>query len=320
MTISRQVSCSPETLKRKLDNIYTIPEQKDSSTESQRFVGPTSSAFGFGVATNSLQTMNGQHSPIRPDSHYLQENIAPSESPNPVNPQAIPGRASSDPLLEITPEETKRLLDVYDDELQYIYPLVDIEAIRAIATALHTHIEISRKMGVAVPHNFEVAGLEREDVDILKMVLANALFVDGRGQSDLVVRLYQSVKGRMDSYTSTLNIGVKALMLIVLVVRTTLSLELPILTFLLLLRVNITFFKTKKFSPGGLLGLLLGPLKSLDYISGVRWSNDFHSPTDAFSPCVSSGPSTHWIGDGVSAQAFRSHLGILTLITLCPSL
>jgi hypothetical protein len=123
-------------------------------------------------------------------------------------------------LLEITLEEIKRLLNVYDDELKYIYPLVNIKAVWATSIAIHTHIEILRKIEVTIPYDFGVAGLEPEDVDILKIVLTNAVFVDGRGQSNLGIRLYKSIKGRVDSYISTLNIGVKTLMIIVLVVCT----------------------------------------------------------------------------------------------------
>jgi hypothetical protein len=93
VTISRQVPCSstdistrPEALKRNLDNLYQFQELKDCSTKSQRFLRPISSAFGFEVAKDLLQTMNGQDRPIEPDSHYLQENNTPGRSLDPVNP------------------------------------------------------------------------------------------------------------------------------------------------------------------------------------------------------------------------------------------
>ena len=126
---------------------------------------------------------------------------------------------NKDPLWKIGKEEAIRLCRVYEEEMGIMYPIIDMEEIVTQANLLFTFTEAAARSGLM---NRAMSGPDRlanNDIDILKMVLALALIVEGEGQSDLGRMLYESCREAFERRLSG-PVEIKGLILLVLVVWT----------------------------------------------------------------------------------------------------
>lgn len=161
--------------------------------ESQpRFHGPTSSAFSFDVARSSLQTMGITGTEIA-EGNFNDEDSLAGQPRAPTAPMTT--HQNKDPLWKISRDEAIRLCRVYEEEMGLMYPILDMEKTIFQANKLFEFTEAATKSGLI---NLYKAGPDRlgndHDGDILRMVLATALIVEGEGQSDLGTELYESCR------------------------------------------------------------------------------------------------------------------------------
>ncbi|THC96762.1 hypothetical protein EYZ11_003771 [Aspergillus tanneri] len=163
-----------------------------------RFHGPTSSAFNFDVARSSLQNMG-----IAPAEEVITDDITtahgtPMESPQLASlaPSIHP---TKDPIWAIKREDALRLCQVYEDEIGIMYPLVDIDKVTQQINLLYTFMEAATRTGFAQRGLPGADGIHDENTNLLKMILATTLIVEGGGQSELGQRLYMSVKPAIES-------------------------------------------------------------------------------------------------------------------------
>lgn len=120
-----------------------------------------------------------------------------------------------DPLMEISSSEVHRLLYVFDEHIQFMYPVADMESVKASVAILDqyrgsTHAE---------------QALEEADAACLKLVLANAMAMDDRCHSDLPARLYESAQPYLSALFDSERLDVKGLRAFVLVVSYTQSMH-----------------------------------------------------------------------------------------------
>ncbi len=183
-----------------------------------RFQGPTSSAFSFDVARSSLQTMGIAAPEMQEDGGYNDGEMTPRGSPGhlqaPMAPMVHPNK---DPLWKIGKEEAIRLCRMYEEEMGIMYPIIDMESTITQADKLFHFTEAATRTGLVNPALSGPDRLTSNDVDILKMVLAIALIVEGEGQSDLGRMLYESCREAFEGRLSG-PVEIKGLILLVLVV------------------------------------------------------------------------------------------------------
>jgi hypothetical protein len=107
-----------------------------------------------------------------------------------------------------------------------MYPVINIESVITHATNLFRFMEAAVRQGLiaadAAPPN---QGIKDENTNVLKMVLAIALTVEGSGQSDTGNRLFESVKGAADAILHSESVSIKSLPQLVLVVSSQPSLS-----------------------------------------------------------------------------------------------
>lgn len=100
-----------------------------------------------------------------------------------------------------------------------MYPVLNIDSVITHATNLFRFMEAAVRQGLmatdAGPTN---QSIKDENTNVLKMVLAIALTVEGSGQSDTGNRLFESVKGAADAILHSESVSIKSLPLLVLVV------------------------------------------------------------------------------------------------------
>lgn len=100
-----------------------------------------------------------------------------------------------------------------------MYPVIDIESVITHATNLFRFMEAAVRQGLvatdAAPPN---QGIKDENANVLKMVLAIALTVEGSGQSDTGNRLFETVRGAADTILHSESVSIKSLPQLVLIV------------------------------------------------------------------------------------------------------
>lgn len=187
------------------------------------FRGPTSSAFNFGVAKNSLETMGiTEHGDEdvsgSGDAGTGTAEASPQRSPARYSNQLVQGyHIDKDPIWSIPQEEALRLCRVYEDEMGLMYPVVDVNKVVDYATRLYRFMEAAHRSGLMQEGMPGADSLDDEDTNILKMVIATALTVEACGRSETGQRLFEYVQPAIDQMLLG-NIGVKAIRLLVMTV------------------------------------------------------------------------------------------------------
>jgi len=179
-----------------------------------RFQGPTSSAFSFDVAKNTLQNMG--YSGIGGEDGNGLHDETPLGTP-PMKSAVLAAHPFKDPLWAITKEEALRLCVIYEDEIGIMYPMIDINWVMQIANTQYRTIEESNSRNGASSNADTPGAAPDEDLNILKMVLALATVLEGSGQSEYGNRLYENVKHAADDTLHAEGVLIKDIPLIVLV-------------------------------------------------------------------------------------------------------
>nr|POE47679.1 putative transcriptional regulatory protein [Quercus suber] len=179
---------------------------KSGSQNQTSFRGPTSAEFSFGVAKSSLQTMgitssNEQsgdgNSMIGVDA--IDGSPAASPPPPPAGQILDSWHADKDPIWKISQDEAMRLCDVYEDELGLMYPVLDISKIRSYAIKLYRFMEAAHRVGMVQQGLPGTDSIDDADTNLLKLVLATAMVVEGAGRSELGARMFNFVSPTIDN-------------------------------------------------------------------------------------------------------------------------
>ena len=99
-----------------------------------------------------------------------------------------------------------------------MYPVLDIERVIIHANNLYRFMQAAVRNGLASESPPGNPGIKDLNSNVLKMVLAIGLIVEGAGQSDLGNRLFESVKPRIDTILHDEVVDIKCIPLLVLVV------------------------------------------------------------------------------------------------------
>ena len=166
-----------------------------SSSKHPRFHGPTSSTFSLGVAKSSLKTMGITGHEDGEDEGIATQDATPMASPRPVN--AVLHRptlhADKDPIWALTKHDALRLVHVWHEEMGMMYPFLDIDKVTRHAERLFSFIEAACKAGLMQGALPGADAIQDDQTNILKMMLAIALILEGNGKDPLGERLFSNV-------------------------------------------------------------------------------------------------------------------------------
>ncbi|KAH6693555.1 fungal-specific transcription factor domain-containing protein, partial [Plectosphaerella plurivora] len=167
------------------------------------FVGPTRSAFSLRIAESSLTRMgigsNEAPPPSAPES--------PSGSPGPSSPEQGPeglARYGPDPLLSFQTAEIVRLLDVFQEEVESVYPFIETSELASNVTQI-LDIVYGPQTDETSP---KVRKARQKDLRIIKVAVATAIVVEAHGRNDASARLVDSVESEI-SVTSRADVDLK---------------------------------------------------------------------------------------------------------------
>ena len=166
------------------------------SRRTPQFSGPTTTAYDFNVANNSLQSMGINHSGYgTEDTHHGHEVVmASTGSPQISNIQQQNVNPVKDPLVSLSQDEVLRLCSLYDEEIASSAPMIDMNEVINKAKTLCTFIDSMRKVGFLQKGIEQGESFSDDETLILKMILATALTVQHGGQTDISRALFENVR------------------------------------------------------------------------------------------------------------------------------
>lgn len=194
----------------------TSPYRQTSTLPRQpRFQGPTSSAFGLEVAKTTLHSMG--YTEGAGEDGQVMGNDTLLASP-PTRSATLPMHPTKDPLWAISKDESLRLCHIYAEDMGIMYPILDMEQVIQQMAFLYSFLEAVQRTGLAqmsLPGSDCINDL---NTNILKLILACALMVEGSGQSEIGARLFESVREAVDIVLHSGSFDIKDLPLPVLCV------------------------------------------------------------------------------------------------------
>ena len=191
-----------------------------SRANHPQFQGPTSSAFNLDVAKSSLQTMG-----ITPPEVQVES------GPNDIDPAlnalhqqqqapvaAMVNSPHKDPLWQLSKDAAIKYCKIYDEEINMMYPMLNIEKMIAQAEMLFSLMEAALSTCLTQEDLPGAEKLGSSDLHILKMVLASGLMAEGHGESSLGRAIYESCRAAFECKLTS-PVDIKGLVLMVIVVR-----------------------------------------------------------------------------------------------------
>lgn len=166
--------------------------KSQSASRPPTFRGPTSTEFNLGVAKHSLQTMG-----ITPGAEegFGTRDVTPTASP----PPDAPMHASKDPIWAVPRDDAFRLLRVYEDEMHDMYPVVPLAELTRHTDRVYTFMETAARKGLVQTAAPGADTINDDDTNLLKLVLATSMVVEGLGRSEMGKRLYDFVQPTVDA-------------------------------------------------------------------------------------------------------------------------
>ena len=231
----------------------THASMRDSGIKRRRpgrphYVGPTSSAFSFGVANSSLRAMGMDSDAENVDDAARSSLATPSRTPRPFE------RASNsiDAMSFISVTEANRLIDVYEEETGTLYPFLDISEIKLHANRHYASVRPVSDQEMPVSSSSEEERmLEAYNLHLLRMVMAIASVMEGRSHSELSTRLVDEVQSCVQEEICMGRPHVRGLQVLTLMVSYERSLNPSHDVLTIANRVFINFTTTKRSLHGG---------------------------------------------------------------------
>lgn len=247
-TLQEQVNELSATLKQVQGDVYSLNSaanisagrsldpQGDSPATKQKprtgrrltevtkphFVGRTSSAYSFHVANSTLQSMG-----IRADEHDSRlDSTLPSRRQSVEPPtQVEEDQSTPDALLTLDLSEIYRHLEVYREELMPIYPFINIDEIISRVPQIHEYLQRTpARISLDKGRQHDPSAIDHADGNIIKLMVASALVLEGGGQSMLGQELVDNVEATLTRSVRKVEIGLKELQILTMTVCTTASL------------------------------------------------------------------------------------------------
>ncbi|KAH7129505.1 fungal-specific transcription factor domain-containing protein [Dactylonectria estremocensis] len=159
-----------------------------------QFVGPTRSTFSLRIAETSLTRM-GIQTGETPESRSASPASSEERSPRAAENQAEPSQPESDCLLGFELDEIQRLLYVYEEEVESVYPFTNI---KEVAMRVPDVLDYVRNVGNTPPDPENPLDphtqVELKDVQIVKVALATSIVMEAKGSNALSRKLVASVE------------------------------------------------------------------------------------------------------------------------------
>lgn len=144
------------------------------------------------------------------------------EQSEPASPlEAAPSESKASPkdkdfafLLDFSNEEVIRLLDLFQDEVESVYPFINSKELAADSDNMLLQVKLFHA-GQPLTSS---AKASKEDIQLLVLVLATAVVIQTHGKNDMSTRMVNAIESDILSISREAPIHLKDLQLVTLLV------------------------------------------------------------------------------------------------------
>ncbi|TQN64409.1 hypothetical protein CSHISOI_11029 [Colletotrichum shisoi] len=199
---------------------HLTPHENASSQEAKepkqpQFVGPTRSAFSLKVAETSLTKMG--ISVNDPAAETVNESLDPTRYPTPEQSEASQWAQGTDVLLTISLDEFVRLLEVFEEEVEIVYPFVDTCELISKSAAIRAYVEETPDFTAATASTAPSTGAEIKDVILARIAVAISMVVESHGKNPTSNGLVEPVKQLIYQFSIDADVDLKAVQIMAMI-------------------------------------------------------------------------------------------------------
>ncbi|TEA14140.1 putative transcriptional regulatory protein [Colletotrichum sidae] len=187
---ARQATCtsnSPNSQRHMSIHEHATPSGTQEPKQPQ-FVGPTRSAFSLKVAETTLNKMGISAQTPLPSG--ASESLAPTRYPTPEQSEPAFSNPGSDVLLTMSLEEIVRLLEVFEEEVETVYPFLDTRELVLRAAEIRAFVEDAPDRVPAA----DARAVDLKDVILAKLAIAISIVIESHGKNHLSNNLVEPIK------------------------------------------------------------------------------------------------------------------------------
>ncbi|KAK7425035.1 hypothetical protein QQZ08_008311 [Neonectria magnoliae] len=201
---------------------------RPSEPRQPQFVGPTRSTFSLRVAETSLTRMGIQTGDQAPESRSPSPVASQGPSPEGLRPPTGPSQQEPDCLLTFELDEIQRLLDVYEEEVESVYPFTNIKEVSSQTSYILDYVMHPGRSstGNLNPRNPQ-SEIELKDVQIVKVALATSIVIEAKGSNVLSQKLIDSVESVVCRVSGEAKIDLKEVQIMTMLVSLIATLAVP---------------------------------------------------------------------------------------------
>ncbi|PVH71918.1 fungal-specific transcription factor [Cadophora sp. DSE1049] len=187
--------------------------QETGEPKESYFVGHTKPAFSLGIARTSLGQM-GIATELPPLPSTPESLAASADLPTPkLKLSAAGSDLEKDCLLSISMEEVVRLIGVFEDEVESLYPLLSCKEMAVNAHLIMNFAKDPSKSTASEAGKFSRVNIGIRDVQMLKMVISTAIVTEARCKNDLSTKMVDEVEEGVCKISGYSFLGLKELQL-----------------------------------------------------------------------------------------------------------
>ncbi|KAI0466272.1 fungal-specific transcription factor domain-containing protein [Xylaria cf. heliscus] len=209
------LSGSMSDINRQREHDYSVTtSSRQHEPRQPLFIGHTRSAFSLDAAKTSLSLMGIHPDVIEPTSGSQSLSPSPREmtlerSPA-INLAPNPLSSIQDPLLAIAQPEVRRLITVFHEEIEALYPFISSDELVGVAD---TKMDMfAGQMGIISSDSRPMPDIsEDKDINILKIAVAIAVVIESKGKNQLSSKLIDSTDKKAAQVTRSSDVDLRDL-------------------------------------------------------------------------------------------------------------
>lgn len=183
--------------------------------QQPQFVGPTRSAFGIKVARSSLKSMG-----IATELPSGSATQTPVVRTREVTPEIV---GPEDPLWSLDKEDMLKYIDIYEEEIQPVYPFVNIPEVTGQVHQLCDRFRNGPQNSRFAVEDRRQREITKFDVFILKTIIATGMVIESLGKNSLSQQLVDFVAH--DILGASVRLGLHFKELVVMTIMVCLSIK-----------------------------------------------------------------------------------------------
>ncbi|GKT45362.1 uncharacterized protein ColSpa_05543 [Colletotrichum spaethianum] len=150
----------------------------------------------------------------------VSESLAPTRYPSPEQSEPSQWALGTDALLTIPLDESIRLLEVFEEEVEIVYPFIDTRELIEKASAIRAYVEDSTDVTAAT--TVLSTSVDIKDVILAKVAMAISMVVESHGKNHTSTKLVEPAKQIIYQLSIDAEADLKVIQIMAMITRSSL--------------------------------------------------------------------------------------------------